>query len=63
MRVSRLRLERNRWKFKRGEKGQERKDGQIRLLLRKAALRFTSKDNESATGVIKTNRSILEGRG
>ena len=46
--------------FKQYEEGQERKDGQVRLLLRQAALRFASKDDESASGVIITNRSILE---
>jgi len=47
--------------IKEGYKKQERKYRQVGLLLRKAALGFTAKDDEGTGTVIIANRCIFEG--
>ncbi len=59
-RVSKLRLGRT-VDINEGMKEQERKYGQVGLLLRKTTLGFTAKDYEGTGSVIITNRRIFEG--
>jgi hypothetical protein len=64
VRVSRLRLNKIRWRAEGGERRKEgRNSAQVGLLLWNAALGFTTEDDEGTGSVIIANRSVLEGRG